>query len=350
MTSHRFPWKWNLSDLKKPKEDAPTVFSTFACAGGSTMGYKLAGYRTIGCCEIDPRTNEVYKANLKPRYNYVMDLRDFNKLEEYPDELLNLDILDGSPPCSTFSTAGDREDAWGKAKRFAEGQKLQTLDDLFFVFLDTVEKLQPKVFVAENVTGLVKGNAKGYVSEIIKKARSIGYDMQLFKLNAAFMGVPQKRERVFFVGNRMGFSKLRLNFNEDPIKFGEIRTNHGRKMNPGRITDLIKQRKPGDKNLEDTLQRVENKGGLFNHGFSYDDGVSPTITASCSLIRFYDGCYFSAQDIISVSSFPQDYDFLGSSYSKIQFYCGMSVPPVMVANLAHEIKKQWLNQKGLHAY
>ncbi|XBO87446.1 hypothetical protein AAGG52_04690 [Bacillus licheniformis] len=64
-----------------------------------------------------------------------MDIRDFNKMENLPDELFNLDIFDGSPPCSVFSIAGDREKAWGKEKAFREGQAKQSLDDLFFITL-----------------------------------------------------------------------------------------------------------------------------------------------------------------------------------------------------------------------
>ena len=98
------------------------------------MGYKLAGYDVIGCCEIDPRVMAVYKANNHPKYPYLMDVRQFVDIpnEELPPELFNLDILDGSPPCSVFSTAGDREKAWNKEKVFREGQAKQKLDDLFF--------------------------------------------------------------------------------------------------------------------------------------------------------------------------------------------------------------------------
>ena len=157
------------------------------------MGYKRAGFKVLGNCEIDPRVNKVYVKNNHPKYNFLMDLRDFNKKKDLPEELFNLDILDGSPPCSSFSMAGVREDAWGKQKVFREGQKMQTLDDLFFVFLQTVEKLKPKIVVAENVTGLVKGNAKGYCNQIIKRFRKLGYEVQLFQLNAAKMNVPQAR-------------------------------------------------------------------------------------------------------------------------------------------------------------
>ena len=74
------------------------------------MGYKLAGCDVLGCVEIDPRMNEVYVRNHAPKYNYLMDIREFNRLptEEIPGELFELDILDGSPPCTTFSVAGKR--------------------------------------------------------------------------------------------------------------------------------------------------------------------------------------------------------------------------------------------------
>ena len=130
-------WKWTMANDYPKQTNGLKVFSCFACGGGSTMGYKLAGCEMLGCCEIDPRMNKVYVANHHPKYNYLEDIRDFNKRTDLPDELYHLDILDGSPPCSTFSMAGQREDAWGKQKKFREGQKKQTLDDLLFVFIDT---------------------------------------------------------------------------------------------------------------------------------------------------------------------------------------------------------------------
>ena len=80
------------------------------------MGYKLAGYTVLGNCEIDPKMAAVYKANHHPKYSFEMDIREFNELKEYPEELQHLDILDGSPPCSTFSLAGERQKSWNKEK------------------------------------------------------------------------------------------------------------------------------------------------------------------------------------------------------------------------------------------
>lgn len=124
-STNRFSWDWSLSEVK---QDKPVkVFSCFACGGGSCMGYKRAGFEVLGCVEIDPAINEMYRKNLNPKYNFLMDLREFNKLEDIPEELIGVDILDGSPPCTTFSSAGKREETWGKEKVFREGQAKQTL-------------------------------------------------------------------------------------------------------------------------------------------------------------------------------------------------------------------------------
>jgi Site-specific DNA methylase len=107
------------------------------------MGYKIAGYDVIGCNEIDPRMMKCYETNHHPQYSYLEDIRDLVKRNNLPEELYHLDILDGSPPCSTFSMSGLREDAWGKEKKFKEGQKTQVLDTLFFDFIALAKRLKP---------------------------------------------------------------------------------------------------------------------------------------------------------------------------------------------------------------
>lgn len=336
-----FDWKWWLKDIKQDKD--VTVFSCFSCGGGSSMGYKRAGFEVIGNCEIDQRMNDIYVKNHHPKYNYLMDLRDFNQLDSLPDELYHLDILDGSPPCSTFSTAGLREETWGKKKNFREGQKKQTLDDLFFVFLDTVEKLKPKIVIAENVTGLIKGNAKGYVHEILKRFKQLGYDVQLFKLNAAYMNVPQARERIFFIANNQNYPKLKLHFDEKPILFGDVRTKNGIPLTRKTTKERLKYMQKGDTSIGDITERVEGKHRDFNTMIFWDDRVASTLPATHSPIRACDKTKLSEGDCINISSFPQEFDFMGQHPN---YVCGMSVPPNMMANIAAEIYTQWLEGKN----
>ena len=179
VSKHAFPYRWKISETNFTK-DKGTVFSCFACGGGSSFGYKLAGFDVIGCNEIDPKMMAAYKANHNPKYAYLEPIQTFKLRDDLPQELYELDILDGSPPCSSFSMAGNREKDWGKEKKFREGQAEQVLDTLFFDFIDLAKKLQPKVVVAENVKGLLLGEAKKYVREIYAQFDEAGYYIQHF--------------------------------------------------------------------------------------------------------------------------------------------------------------------------
>jgi DNA (cytosine-5)-methyltransferase 1 len=195
--SQKFPYNWTLKDAVFAK-DKGKVFSCFACGGGSTMGYKLAGFDVIGFNEIDPRMAECYIENHKPKYAFIEPIQTFKLRDDLPEELFDLDILDGSPPCSSFSMAGSRDKAWGKKKKFREGQAEQVLDTLFFDFIDLAKRLQPKIVIAENVKGLLMGEALHYVRRIKEAFEDAGYYIQWHLLDASKMGVPQRRERVFF--------------------------------------------------------------------------------------------------------------------------------------------------------
>ena len=92
-------YKWQKSEY--PKKNGKTVFTTFACGGGSSMGYKMAGFDVIGANDIDPQMAKIYKHNHNPKHFFLCPIGDLLKMD-LPDELYNLDILDGSPPCSTF--------------------------------------------------------------------------------------------------------------------------------------------------------------------------------------------------------------------------------------------------------
>lgn len=339
-------WHWYFKDY--PPKSNLKVFSCFACGGGSTMRYKLAGYDVVGDLEIDKRMNEVYVKNHNPKYNFLMDIREFNNLpdSEIPQELFNLDILDGSPPCTTFSMSGLREKTWGQKKKFREGQKEQTLDDLSFIFIDTVNKLKPKFVIMENVEGLMKGNAWRYVQNIYKKFKNIGYEVKHWLLKGEDMGVPQKRHRVFFIATRLNIdlSKLDMSFIYKPIVFAQVKSPEGVKITSDNLNNLISYAKYGDRNLENACMRQRGKSSFFNYCFVYDDKVAPTMTAHCNNIRWDTKTLLSKQDIISLATFPQDYDFMTDSLDGISYICGMSVPPIMIKRVAERIKKYLIKE------
>lgn len=329
-------WKWSMSK-DYPQKNGLKVFSCFACGGGSTMGYKLAGCEVVGCNEIDKRMNDVYVANHNPKYNYLEDIRDFNKRIDLSQELFELDILDGSPPCSTFSMAGQREEAWGKEKKFREGQKMQTLDDLLFVFIDTVAKLKPKVAIMENVEGLMLGNAWSYVQEIYKRFNAIGYQVKHWLLKGETMGVPQTRHRVFFVATKLDFdlSRVNMGFDYEPVLFKHVKSPNGYPLNPKSKTlrTLLDNIKFGDTDLSLPCMRIFGKRSFFNNNIVYDDKVCNTISAKNVLFRYDTREYLSSSDIINIQTFPQDYKFIQNTHSNVNYICGMSVPPIMIKRL-----------------
>lgn len=344
MNNHLYPYRWNLADGYPKDKNKYNVFGTFICGGGSTMGYKLAGFNHLGGVEIDPPIADVYKANHNPNHLYNLDIRDFNNLENLPTKLYNLDILDGSPPCSTFSMAGSREKAWGKEKVFREGQKMQSLDDLVFVYCDTIIKLQPKVFLLENVKGIIQGNAKVYSKNIVKKMTDAGYNVQVFCLNAASMGVPQKRERVFFIGYKKEYNlpKLKLEFNEKPIVFSEISKHNPKgfykEIIPSCI-DLWNICKQG--NGLDTVHKTGSS--FFSKRKMSNTEVSNTLTAHCTedFLHSTEKRCLNKEEFQMIGTYPIDYNF-----KKIEagYLIGMSVPPVMTAQIANQIKLQWLDK------
>lgn len=340
---HIFPYRWKLAEGYPAKGIAyhgAKVFGTFICGGGSTMGYKLAGYEHLGGVEIDPKIADVYKENHKPKHLFVQDIRVFNKKEDLPAELYDLDLLDGSPPCSTFSMAGSREKAWGKKKQFREGQAVQVLDDLVFEYVRTIDKLKPKVCLLENVRGIIQGNAKVYSKEIVRQMTAAGYRVQVFLLNAASMGVPQKRERVFFIGIRKDFDlqELRLVFDEKPVTFGGIFDKAESKED---LTDVQRslwdRQRPGDKNLADICGTAN---GFTDKLVSLTD-VCPTITSGGKFLCKTVPRWFNQGEYCQCGTYPIDYSF---KEIEPQYLIGMSVPPVMTAQIANQIWIQWLSK------
>lgn len=347
-------YNWTLKDAVFTK-DKGKVFSCFACGGGSTMGYKLAGFDVIGCNEIDPKMMKAYVTNHNPKYSFLEGIQTFKQREDLPEELFNLDILDGSPPCSSFSMAGNREKDWGKEKKFREGQANQVLDDLFFDFIDLAKKLQPKIVVAENVKGLLMGEAKAYVRRIYEEFDFAGYYVQHWLLNASKMGVPQRRERVFFIAMRKDIAKpflhqvdmftqaplLKLNFNEKEIPFKEIdeievvEDQYSICPSYMKCLQLCKE--------GNNFSSVHHKGMLHNASRVDRNKVVNTITAhnDGTLYHYKHNRRLSKKEFCQAGTYPIDYDFLKL---RPNYLIGMSVPPIMIARIADEIYNQWISK------
>lgn len=342
------PHAWHLTDLEKVPKNGFKVFTTFACGGGSSMGYKLAGYEMVGANDIDPEMRWHYEENLHPPLFIEGPIKDLLTID-LPPQLFELDVLDGSPPCSTFSMSGSREKAWGKEKHFREGQAVQVLDDLFFDFLDVAERLKPKVIVAENVKGMLAGNARGYCSAIIARLKEMGYRPQLFLVNAADCNVPQRRERVFFVAvrNDIDAPPLTLTPNSPWISVSEALsdlqnlTEAERKHTaPSGLDHRYWHLTPQGRRYLDVASELEGKMAYWDTRKLHPDLPAHTITAGDGLKHWSENRGMTYREVKRLGSFPDDYKAKSETIGK--YMVGMSVPPKMMEAVASAIRDQWL--------
>ncbi len=310
------------------------------------MGYKLAGCDVVAANDIDPEMAFHYKLNLAPKHYFLCPIRDLLTID-LPKELFGIDILDGSPPCSTFSMAGSREEAWGKQKHFREGQATQVLSDLFFDYLDLVGRLKPKVAIAENV---ILGNAKGYTKLVMQRFRDLGYRPQLFLINAADCGVPQKRERVFFCAIREDLYTHRLTISpsEPWVAVGaatadiQCLTAAEQEETAPNQTDLTYwSRTPNGSDYGVVHTQLYGKDGFWNHKKLDRNQPSLTLTSTHDMFNHWDYCRkLTFREFKRLGSFPDDYQAKTDKIGK--YMVGMSVPPKMTAVVAREICRQWL--------
>jgi DNA (cytosine-5)-methyltransferase 1 len=172
--------------------DAPTVISTFSGIGGSTLGYSMAGFNELLAIEWDDLAVETFRANFPLTYVMHRDIGEcsVDQVLDYTSLAVGaLDLLDGSPPCQGFSTAGKRDLYDGR-------------NQLFLEFVRLLNGLQPRAFIMENVSGLVKGKMKLVFVEILAALKDAGYRVSARLLNSKYFGVPQSRQRLIFIGIR----------------------------------------------------------------------------------------------------------------------------------------------------
>jgi DNA (cytosine-5)-methyltransferase 1 len=212
--------KYYVDDVKKASAQKKfTAISCFAGGGGSSTGYRLAGGEILLINEFVEAAVETYTANFPDTKVLVDDIKKYTA-QDFLDMAGiakgELDILDGSPPCSAFSVAGKREKGWGKEKNYSDGKKQVAIEDLFYEFIRIAEGIQPKIIVAENVKGITFGEARSKLNAFINEFEKIGYDVTYEVLNGANYGVPQARERTIFicvrtdVAEKVGMSFLNL--------------------------------------------------------------------------------------------------------------------------------------------
>jgi DNA (cytosine-5)-methyltransferase 1 len=259
------------------------VVSTFSGCGGACLGFEMAGFEIVWASEFVEEARRTYEAN---HPGVPVDGRDIREVTA--EEILaatglergDLDVFEGSPPCASFSTAGKREKGWGEVKAYSD--RVQRSDDLFFEYARLLDGLQPRVFTAENVSGLVKGKAIGYFKEILTALRSCGYAVEAKVLDASWLGVPQARQRLIFVGVR-----------NDLVDRYKIRPAHPAPRLPRyAIRDVLP-------NLRSVDVRYRPGGAPPRRRVLSSEEPAPTITASGYGTAFANDAYVDSADKIT---------------------------------------------------
>tara|TARA_R110000824_G_scaffold69201_2_gene178292 strand:+ start:1938 stop:3002 length:1065 start_codon:yes stop_codon:yes gene_type:complete len=324
------------------------VVSTFSGCGGSSLGYKLAGLNVVWANEFVEAAQEVYKLNHKNTILNKEDIRTLaaeNILNETKLDVGEIDILDGSPPCASFSMSGQRQKGWNKIRSYSDTN--QYVDDLFFEFLRIAKGLQPKVIIGENVKGLVTGKAKGYFKLILQEFKDIGYNVKAKVIKCDRLGVPTMRERLIFVATRndlniepvfpkpKNYKRIVADAYIDEIK-GEYKT-----MNPFLKPLWARAVKENISSIAEISKKYYNKDTYYSHRIVLPHNSCNTLTTRITHYHHKYPRTLTIPEIKAISSFPEDFKLTGN-FSKQWERIGRAVPPFMMKEVALAIKKDIL--------
>lgn len=189
----------------RAKNSRYNAVSFFSGMGGGSLGLKMAGFDVRYANEFVPVAADVYEANSNIKVDRL-DIRKVTASRVYKMSGIpagQIDLIESSPPCKAFSStqASKQGRDFGEEVQYSEGIR-QRVDDLFFEFCRVLKRLQPRVFMAENVPGLIKAINRGYFVEIHHALTACGYKVEASVIDPSLLGVPQKRLRLIFVGVR----------------------------------------------------------------------------------------------------------------------------------------------------
>ena len=373
-----------------------SVISTFAGGGGSSTGYRLAGGKILCINEFVEEAQNTYRENYSDTPILPGDIKELSGkdfLDVAGIGVGELDILDGSPPCSAFSVAGKlshniheeehidlwgnvtvekvsgkHSDGWGQTKNYSDGKTVENIEDLFFEFLRVAEEIKPKVIVAENVKGLTIGEARTYFNKILNTFEKIGYDVCAQVLDSRYYGVPQSRSRVIFIGvrediaakagyNFMTISQIFPEPDKEAMKLKDAMVDLVN--DPDEVKYLTEKwentaywKQTGSKmpaNPDKVLTGMDfhPKGHHFNLKRCSLEAPAPTITAMGSAETTAGAFHWSEPrkltipELKRIMALPDDFKLTGKWSQKAE-RCGRMVPSRMMERIASSIYEKVL--------
>lgn len=345
---------YTLEDIKKASAQKKfKAISLFAGVGGGCMGIKLAGGEMLAVNEFIDEAQRVYAINFPDVPIIPNDIRELSGediMKVAGIKKGELDLLAASPPCSSFSTVGKREEGWGEVKAYSD--KKQRTDDLFGEFARVLTDIQPRFFVAENVASLLEGKAKylfgthqldmfgneedgnGVVKQddtFFHLLTNAGYKVRYEIMDSKDFGVPQSRKRIIIVGVRNDIDrsiKFPLRIKGAHITLSEAFSGFQNSQDELDEANIEKyaiyqaslDTLPGDKSTKyfSLIKQAPDKyAGTF------------TATAGClsaASIVHWENRKFTVAEAIRIMGFPKNI-YLGESYSNKIERLGRAITP-----------------------
>lgn len=343
----------------------------FCGCGGISLGFKRAGFNIIMGIDSDKNAIETYNKNFNDCgvQVSVVDVNGHEILDKLDDNI-SVDVLIGGPPCQGFSHANQ----WTKNND-------DDRNKLVLYYAKHIEVLQPKMFLVENVKGMLSPSKSHIKDEVLKIFDSIGYKIHGPEvLNAQNYGVPQKRERVFFIGTRKGYDfkfpiehdkvfnvkealedlyDFEMKEDESPIKHKKKISNEYQRIMraktdtiynhfpklPAEVTQAKISYVPQGGNWKDIPADVIGTNRNNRHSSAYKrlDEKQPSITIDTGNAHsnYFHPLYNripSVREAARLQSFPDDFIFLGPRGSQYR-QVGNAVPPLLAEEIAKEFMK-----------
>lgn len=341
-----------LAETKALPWNGYTLCSTFSGAGGSCTGFAMAGFRSVYAAEFVHAAAECYRANWPGVPVDERDIRDVTG-----DDIRRLtgldsfDVLEGSPPCSSFSMSGKRHHGWGEVRHYSE-ERSQRTDDLFDEYIRLIRELRPRTFVAENVAGMVTGKALGYYLRFRDRMAEAGYVVEARVMDAQWLGVPQARKRLIYMGVRRDQFDLGMRHVwPEPLPYRySIADAIGEPPQPIVARSFVTGRESVDAFTAPTLEgyaldkhyasaignhrkRINLKRNPVGGPVGTIVAIGGTSAGTASIVHPTERRKFSIWELKRLSSYPDDY-ILPGTFGQQWERVGRSVPPLMMRAIA----------------
>lgn len=325
----------------------------FSGAGGMSLGFDQAGFNNIFSVDIEPSFCETYKTNF-PKHNLIQ--KDISKLsnEEIKSLIGNqiIDVIIGGPPCQGFSMAGNI------GRKFIDDSRNQ----LFREFARIVEIVQPSYFVMENVARLYTHNKGETKKEIIELFKKMNYNVDCKVVNTADFGIPQVRNRVLFIGNRISNNIVfptktvdkPISIKEAIDKLPKLKSgekskipNHISMKHSEQMLEKMKYVSDGG-NRNEIPELIRPKSGNVRKYIRYKS-TEPAVCVTGDMRKIFhysQNRALTVRELATLQTFPLDFIFKGSTISQQQ-QVGNSVPPILAKEIALTIKKMMKNDEQI---